>query len=169
MGRAGDANIRHFDGEEYTCITFRPDLPKFKMSILDKDTVALMTRRAYDIAGATKGVRVFFNGKRLPVGYHFLSLTFCKPPSFGFLLLNKNEVLFVLLNNFHLTFSLFRNLFLLAFRVLHIIFTSTFTLLYFDVEVRRIKATLKNFNCLLIKLLRFYRSLHEPVWAKSID
>uniref|UniRef100_A0A674NA46 DNA topoisomerase 2 n=1 Tax=Takifugu rubripes TaxID=31033 RepID=A0A674NA46_TAKRU len=67
MGRAGDANIRSFDGEEYTCITFRPDLAKFKMSILDKDTLALMTRRAYDVAGATKGVRVFFNGKRLPV------------------------------------------------------------------------------------------------------
>ncbi|TWW81453.1 DNA topoisomerase 2-alpha isoform X1 [Takifugu flavidus] len=67
MGRTGDANIRSFDGEEYTCITFRPDLAKFKMSILDKDTLALMTRRAYDVAGATKGVRVFFNGKRLPV------------------------------------------------------------------------------------------------------
>ncbi|XP_047465967.1 DNA topoisomerase 2-alpha isoform X2 [Mugil cephalus] len=67
MGRAGDANIKPFDGEEFTCVTFRPDLPKFKMSILDKDTVALMTRRAYDIAGSTKGVRVFFNGKRLPV------------------------------------------------------------------------------------------------------
>ncbi|XP_073346486.1 DNA topoisomerase 2-alpha [Pagrus major] len=67
MGRTGDANLKSFDGEEYTCITFRPDLPKFKMSILDKDTVALMTRRAYDIAGASKGVRVFFNGKRLPV------------------------------------------------------------------------------------------------------
>uniref|UniRef100_H3D5N4 DNA topoisomerase 2 n=1 Tax=Tetraodon nigroviridis TaxID=99883 RepID=H3D5N4_TETNG len=67
MGRAGDANIRSFDGEEYTCITFRPDLAKFKMSILDKDTVALMTRRAYDIAGSTKGIRVYFNGKKLPV------------------------------------------------------------------------------------------------------
>ncbi|KAM8728948.1 DNA topoisomerase 2-alpha isoform 1-T1 [Acanthopagrus schlegelii] len=67
MGRTGDATIKSFDGEEYTCITFRPDLPKFKMSTLDKDTVALMTRRAYDIAGASKGVRVFFNGKRLPV------------------------------------------------------------------------------------------------------
>lgn len=67
MGRAGDANIKPFDGEEYTCITFRPDLPKFKMSILDKDTVALMTRRAYDIAGSSKGVRVFFNGKKLPI------------------------------------------------------------------------------------------------------
>lgn len=67
MGRAGDPSIKAFDGEEYTCITFRPDLPKFKMSILDKDIVALLTRRAYDIAGSTKGVRVFFNGKRLPV------------------------------------------------------------------------------------------------------
>ncbi|XP_040923149.1 DNA topoisomerase 2-alpha isoform X3 [Toxotes jaculatrix] len=67
MGRAGEASIKPFDGEEYTCITFRPDLPKFKMSILDKDTVALMTRRAYDIAGSTKGVRVFFNGKKLPI------------------------------------------------------------------------------------------------------
>lgn len=82
MDRAGDSNIKPFDGEEYTCITFRPDLAKFKMSILDKDTVALMTRRAYDIAGASKGVRVFFNGKRLPVSYcavHFTSLflNFC--------------------------------------------------------------------------------------------
>ncbi|XP_035002136.1 DNA topoisomerase 2-alpha [Hippoglossus stenolepis] len=67
MGRTEDAYIKPFEGEEYTCITFRPDLAKFKMSILDKDTVALMTRRAYDIAGAAKGVRVFFNGKKLPV------------------------------------------------------------------------------------------------------
>ncbi|KAM9838066.1 DNA topoisomerase 2-alpha [Aulostomus maculatus] len=67
MGRAGDASIKSFDREEYTCITFRPDLAKFKMSILDKDTVALMSRRAYDIAGSSKGVSVFFNGKRLPV------------------------------------------------------------------------------------------------------
>ncbi|XP_061666786.1 DNA topoisomerase 2-alpha [Syngnathoides biaculeatus] len=67
MGRAGDPTIKSFDGEDFTCVTFRPDLPKFKMSILDKDTVALMTRRAYDIAGCTKGVRVFFNSKRLPV------------------------------------------------------------------------------------------------------
>ncbi|XP_051925257.1 DNA topoisomerase 2-alpha [Hippocampus zosterae] len=67
MGRTEEATIKSFDGEDFTCITFRPDLPKFKMRILDKDTVALMTRRAYDIAGCTKGVRVFFNSKRLPV------------------------------------------------------------------------------------------------------
>ncbi|KAM9424220.1 DNA topoisomerase 2-alpha [Pholidichthys leucotaenia] len=67
MGREGDASIKPFDGEEYTCITFRPDLSKFKMSVLDVDTVALMTRRVYDMAGSTKGVKVYFNGKKLPV------------------------------------------------------------------------------------------------------
>ncbi|XP_070707709.1 DNA topoisomerase 2-alpha [Pempheris klunzingeri] len=67
MGRAGDAAIKPYNGDEYTCITFRPDLAKFKMSTLDKDTVALMTRRAYDIAGSSKGVCVFFNGKKLPI------------------------------------------------------------------------------------------------------
>ncbi|XP_041029366.1 DNA topoisomerase 2-alpha isoform X1 [Carcharodon carcharias] len=67
MGDAQDAKIKSFDGDDYTCITFRPDLPKFKMQILDKDIVALMSRRAYDIAGTCKGVKVFLNGKKLPV------------------------------------------------------------------------------------------------------
>lgn len=67
MGKTSDPKIKFFDGDDFTCVTFQPDLSKFKMQTLDKDTVAIMTRRAYDIAGATKGVRVFLNGKRLPV------------------------------------------------------------------------------------------------------
>ncbi|XP_010770504.1 DNA topoisomerase 2-alpha [Notothenia coriiceps] len=67
MSRTGDSNITPFGGDEFTCITFTPDLSKFKMSTLDKDTVALMTRRAYDIAGASKGVRVVLNGKKIPL------------------------------------------------------------------------------------------------------
>ncbi|XP_069490669.1 DNA topoisomerase 2-alpha isoform X2 [Ambystoma mexicanum] len=67
MSIAGENKLKHFDGEDYTCITFQPDLSKFKMDILDKDIVALMSRRAYDIAGASKGVKVFLNGKRLPI------------------------------------------------------------------------------------------------------
>lgn len=67
MGRAGEYKIKPFSGEDYTCITFQPDLAKFKMHALDNDTVALLTRRAYDIAGSTKGVKVFLNGKKLPV------------------------------------------------------------------------------------------------------
>uniref|UniRef100_A0A8C0GZP7 DNA topoisomerase 2 n=1 Tax=Chelonoidis abingdonii TaxID=106734 RepID=A0A8C0GZP7_CHEAB len=67
MGKAGEMKLKYFDGEDYTCITFQPDLSKFKMTSLDKDIVALMSRRAYDIAGCTKDVKVFLNGKRLPV------------------------------------------------------------------------------------------------------
>lgn len=67
MARAGESKIRPFEGEDFTCITFQPDLPKFKMETLDRDTVALMSRRAYDIAGVSKGVKVFLNGKKLPV------------------------------------------------------------------------------------------------------
>ena len=48
-------------------VTFKPDLVKFKMTHLDRDTVGVMTRRAYDIAGCTKGVAVYLNGNRLPV------------------------------------------------------------------------------------------------------
>lgn len=67
MGRAGEMELKPFSGEDYTCITFQPDLSKFKMQSLDKDIVALMVRRAYDIAGSTKDVKVFLNGNKLPV------------------------------------------------------------------------------------------------------
>lgn len=68
MAKSSESKIKPFDGEDYTCITFQPDLSKFSMQILDKDIVALMGRRAYDIAGSSKGVKVFLNGKKLPVG-----------------------------------------------------------------------------------------------------
>lgn len=67
MGKAGEMKLKYFDGEDFTCITFQPDLSKFKMTTLDKDIVALMSRRAYDIAGSAKDVKVFLNGKRLPI------------------------------------------------------------------------------------------------------
>ena len=52
---------------DFTCIKFHPDLEKFKMEKLDDDTVALMSKRAYDIAGCVRGVVVYLNGKKLPV------------------------------------------------------------------------------------------------------
>ncbi|CAN0108062.1 unnamed protein product [Rangifer tarandus platyrhynchus] len=67
MGKAGEMELKPFSGEDYTCITFHPDLSKFKMQSLDKDIVALMVRRAYDIAGSTKDVKVYLNGNKLPV------------------------------------------------------------------------------------------------------
>ncbi|KAK7898381.1 hypothetical protein WMY93_019234 [Mugilogobius chulae] len=67
MTKTSDPKIKFFDGEDFTCVTFQPDLSKFKMEKLDKDIVALLTRRAYDIAGSCKGVKVSLNGKKLPV------------------------------------------------------------------------------------------------------
>ena len=66
MGATGKATITA-SKQDFTQVTFKPDLSKFKMTHLDKDTVALMTRRAYDMAGCTKGVAVYLNGKKLPV------------------------------------------------------------------------------------------------------
>ncbi|XP_007558502.1 DNA topoisomerase 2-beta isoform X3 [Poecilia formosa] len=67
MTKTSDPKIKFFDGEDFTCVTFQPDLAKFKMDKLDKDIVALLTRRAYDVAGSCRGVKVSLNGKKLPV------------------------------------------------------------------------------------------------------
>ena len=67
MSSCSEADIKPFSGRDYTCVTFKPDLTKFGMERLDKDIVALMTRRAYDVAGASNGVKVYLNGKLLPV------------------------------------------------------------------------------------------------------
>nr|XP_019946171.1 PREDICTED: DNA topoisomerase 2-beta isoform X1 [Paralichthys olivaceus] len=67
MNKTSDPKIKFFDGEDFTCVTFQPDLSKFKMEKLDKDIVALLTRRAYDIAGSCRGVKVTLNGKKLPI------------------------------------------------------------------------------------------------------
>lgn len=67
MTKAGKHDIKPFVGDDYTEITFYPDLKKFGMERLDPDIVALFTRRAYDIAASTAGVRVILNGSRIPV------------------------------------------------------------------------------------------------------
>lgn len=51
---------------EYTKVSFCPDLTKFNMTHLDVDTVALLTKRVYDLAGVTDAkVKVKLNGKLL--------------------------------------------------------------------------------------------------------
>ncbi|XP_054744997.1 DNA topoisomerase 2 isoform X2 [Anastrepha obliqua] len=67
MSKTTPPKIKEFAGTDFTKITFSPDLSKFKMDRLDDDIVALMCRRAYDIAAATKGLAVHLNGKKLPV------------------------------------------------------------------------------------------------------
>jgi DNA topoisomerase-2 len=67
MGKKGKPSITKTGGA-FTCVEFWPDLSKFGMKELEADTVALMMRRVYDVAG-TSGDRcsVYLNGKKLPV------------------------------------------------------------------------------------------------------
>ena len=64
--------IEPCEKDDYTMVTFKPDLARFRMSRLDKDICDLMSRRAFDVAGSTRGVTVFLNGKKLPVIRTFL-------------------------------------------------------------------------------------------------
>jgi DNA topoisomerase-2 len=66
------SNTSSNDTEDFTCITFYPDLARFKMDRLDEDIVALLSKRVYDIAGTNiprsakeKKLRVKLNGKML--------------------------------------------------------------------------------------------------------
>uniref|UniRef100_H2Z119 DNA topoisomerase 2 n=1 Tax=Ciona savignyi TaxID=51511 RepID=H2Z119_CIOSA len=67
MSKTHERKIKSYDKSDFTCVTFQPDLAKFHMESLDKDTVALLSRRAFDVAGSTHGVKVFLNGSKLPV------------------------------------------------------------------------------------------------------
>ena len=50
--------VRGCDSHTLFQVTFYPDLAKFAMTRLERDTVALMKRRAYDVAATTPGVTV---------------------------------------------------------------------------------------------------------------
>ncbi|CAG9536423.1 unnamed protein product [Cercopithifilaria johnstoni] len=67
MSKDEEPKITSSSRDDFTRVTFKPDLAKFKMTELDDDIVALMCRRAYDIAGSTSGVKVFLNNKQIPV------------------------------------------------------------------------------------------------------
>ncbi|XP_014248287.1 DNA topoisomerase 2 [Cimex lectularius] len=67
MGTAQEVKIKQSSEEDYTKVSFSPDLSKFKMEKLDKDIIDLMSRRAFDVAASTRGVKVFLNDVKLPI------------------------------------------------------------------------------------------------------
>lgn len=67
MTKTTEPKLKSCVGNDYTKITFSPDLTKFKMEKLEEDIVLLMSRRAYDVAASTRGVKVYLNGKKLPI------------------------------------------------------------------------------------------------------
>lgn len=67
MAKTSEPKIEACGKEDFTKVTFWPDLKKFKMEKLEDDIVSLMRRRAYDVAASTRGVSVFLNGNKLPI------------------------------------------------------------------------------------------------------
>ncbi|XP_075224764.1 DNA topoisomerase 2 isoform X2 [Lycorma delicatula] len=67
MTKTTEPRILDDSAEDFTKVTFSPDLEKFKMEKLDKDIVDLMSRRACDVAASTGGVKVVLNGKNLQI------------------------------------------------------------------------------------------------------
>ena len=70
MNSKGEPKIsKKSSGSDFTCITFFPDLARFKMDCLDEDTVALLSKRVYDLSGTNtaKGskLNVWLNGSKI--------------------------------------------------------------------------------------------------------
>ncbi|KAF8349867.1 DNA topoisomerase II [Amanita rubescens] len=68
MSVCGKAKItKNAKGEEWTRVTFKPDLKLFGMNNIDEDTAGLLRKRVYDLAGTVKDVKVFLNDERIKV------------------------------------------------------------------------------------------------------
>jgi DNA topoisomerase II len=69
MGKKSEPQITKCkQGENWTRVTFKPDLFKFNMTHLEDDVVALMRKRVVDMAGTLgKTVKVELDGQRLPI------------------------------------------------------------------------------------------------------
>ncbi|KVI00753.1 Arginine repressor C-terminal-like domain-containing protein [Cynara cardunculus var. scolymus] len=68
MGNKSEPTITKCkSGENWTMVSFKPDLSKFGMECLEDDVVALMKKRVVDLAGCLgKSVKVELDGKRVP-------------------------------------------------------------------------------------------------------
>ncbi|KAG5859844.1 DNA topoisomerase II [Encephalitozoon hellem] len=67
MGIKEEPEISRYTKEDFTRITFKPDLRRFKMDRLDDDIVALLKKRVYDLGGIVKDVKIFLNEKKINI------------------------------------------------------------------------------------------------------
>ncbi|XP_071690080.1 DNA topoisomerase 2 [Rutidosis leptorrhynchoides] len=68
MGKKSEPTITKCkNGENWTMVSFKPDLAKFGMECLERDVVGLMKKRVIDLAACLgKTVKVELDGKRVP-------------------------------------------------------------------------------------------------------
>lgn len=67
MSKCGKAKITKNKKDEFTRVTFKPDLARFGMDSIDDDTLALLKKRVYDMAGTVKNIKVFLNDERIKI------------------------------------------------------------------------------------------------------
>jgi len=69
MSKRGEPIIKEYSGkDDYTFVTFWPDYERFGMSGLDKDTIKVLSKRVFDIAGVLPStVHVTLNGEKIDV------------------------------------------------------------------------------------------------------
>lgn len=69
MKESTEAIISDFSGtikDEFTKVTFQPDLKLLNMERFDKDIAQLLKKRAFDMAGIFRGrIKVFLNEKQI--------------------------------------------------------------------------------------------------------
>ncbi|EQB61579.1 dna topoisomerase ii [Vairimorpha apis BRL 01] len=67
MGYTGSPEISKYNDKDFTKITFKPDLKRFKMDRLDEDIVSLLKKRVYDLCGVLKDIKVYLNGQKIEI------------------------------------------------------------------------------------------------------
>ena len=67
MSQIDQPVISHYQEEEYTMISFTPDLERFGMTELTNDAIALSSKHVHDVAGTVKDVNIFLNDKHIQV------------------------------------------------------------------------------------------------------
>lgn len=68
MSKKNPPSITKWTQKDFTCISFKPDLERFKLDFLNDDIVSLFKKRVYDVAGVSgKGLSVYLNGDKIPI------------------------------------------------------------------------------------------------------
>ncbi|ORX76043.1 type II DNA topoisomerase [Anaeromyces robustus] len=67
MSKRSKPKLTNATKDDFTKITFKPDLKKFGMEKMDEDFEALLLKRVYDIAGCVSGVKVYLNDERIKI------------------------------------------------------------------------------------------------------
>jgi len=68
MTKVGKAKITaNGKKSDYTKVTFKPDLGKLNMTLIDEDTMCVLKKRVYDLTGSLSGVKVYLNGEKIKI------------------------------------------------------------------------------------------------------